>query len=59
MFTSSVYMADLDDDNNEFTSSADMGSSSYESVELTLSHPLAETITVYISILNEGKNVFV
>ena len=59
MFTSSVYMADLDGDNNEFASSAYMGDSGYETVELTLSRPLTETVTVYISILDEGKNIFV
>lgn len=45
MFTSSIYMA------------VDMDSSGYDIVELRLSHPLSETATVYISILDEGRMV--
>ena len=45
MFTNSIYMADMD-------------GSGYDIVQLRLSHPLTETATVYVSILDEGRKVY-
>ena len=44
MFTDSIYMADME-------------GSGYDIVELRLSHPLTETVRVYVSIMDEGRKV--
>ena len=44
MFTNSIYMAGMDGSGNDI-------------VELRLSRPLTETVTIYVSIMDEGRKV--